>query len=155
MNKKEISNKQYLAVVNQAYISLIHDNSFNGDLSAKDYYLRRKAQEAKHASDILLKELGLSVEKEKPVEDIKSEAKVQKPKPKTDPYPAKAAELFGKYEWTKKGASYTELAEYLKKSGITSNRIISCLFRAAKENGIIIQPKIHGKYYDKNNLPPF
>lgn len=144
MNKKEISNKQYLAIVNQAYISLIHDNSFNGELSAKDYYLRRKAQEAKHASDILLEELGLSVEKEKPVEQTETRnVKLLR----------QATELFKTFNWTENGTTYSELIKFMKANGIESNRTISDLLNIAKENKILLQPEPRGKYYI-STLPP-
>lgn len=144
MNKKEISNKQYLAIVNQAYISLIHDNSFNGELSAKDYYLRRKAQEAKHASDILLEELGLSVEKEKPVEQTET---------RDEKLLRQATGLFETFNWTDNGATYSELIKFMKANGIESNRTISDLLNIAKENKILLQPEPRGKYYI-STLPP-
>lgn len=144
MNKKEISNKQYLAIVNQAYISLIHDNSFNGELSAKDYYLRRKAQEAKHASDILLEELGLSVEKEKPVEQTET---------RDEKLLRQATELFETFNWTDNGATYSELIKFMKANGIESNRTISDFLNIAKENKILLQPEPRGKYYI-STLPP-
>lgn len=68
-------------------------------------------------------------------------------------------DYFKDFNWQKSGATYTELERYIKsKFGISSNRKIKQIFDIAREEMIIIQPKVHGKYYYKglqsdSNIP--
>ena len=56
---------------------------------------------------------------------------------------------FDNYIWEDGVATWTELAEWLKKQGVTSNRQISKIFRESVEKGYIRKDEVTHKY-----LPP-
>lgn len=58
---------------------------------------------------------------------------------------------FKAYQWTSGGATYSELENHIRTSGVTSNRKIKTLFDTAKEEGIIYTTgnKGHFKYHYK------
>jgi hypothetical protein len=59
-----------------------------------------------------------------------TDAKVQQERIEAD-------DLFKQYHWTSSGATYTDLENFLKSKGVTSNRRIQHIFDVAKEDGII------------------
>lgn len=65
------------------------------------------------------------------------------------PPPSPIQNYFEDYEWKNGVATWTELAHWLKKKGITSNRRISNIFRESVENGYIRRDENTRKY-----LPP-
>ena len=72
-------------------------------------------------------------------EDKSSEKKVKEPMPN----------YFDNYIWEDGVATWSELAEWLKKQGVTSNRKISNIFRESIEKGYIRKDVVTHKY-----LPP-
>lgn len=72
-------------------------------------------------------------------EDKSSEKKVKEPMPN----------YFDNYIWEDGVATWSELAEWLKKQGVTSNRKISNIFRESIEKGYIRKDEVTHKY-----LPP-
>ena len=59
-----------------------------------------------------------------------TDAKVQQEQIEADDY-------FKLFNWTSSGATYTDLENFLKSKGVTSNRRIQRIFDVAKESGII------------------
>ena len=57
---------------------------------------------------------------------------------KTDP--------FKDYPWSGKEERYTDLANYLKQQGVTSNRRISEIFNESREKGYLVKNLLTGKY---------
>jgi len=57
---------------------------------------------------------------------------------KTDP--------FKDYPWSDKEERYTDLANYLKQQGVTSNRRISEIFHESLEKGYLMKNSLTGKY---------
>lgn len=57
---------------------------------------------------------------------------------KTDP--------FKDYPWSDKEERYTDLANYLKAQGVTSNRRISEIFHESLEKGYLMKNSLTGKY---------
>jgi len=57
---------------------------------------------------------------------------------KTDP--------FKDYPWSDKEERYTDLANYLKQQGVTSNRRISEIFNESREKGYLVKNLLTGKY---------
>ena len=53
---------------------------------------------------------------------------------------------FKDYPWSDKDERYTDLANYLKAKGVTSNRRISDIFHESLENGYLIKNSLTGKY---------
>lgn len=82
----------------------------------------------------------------------KADAKLQEERIQADDY-------FKLYHWTSAGATYTELAEFLHKKGVTSKRKLDAMFNVARETGIIYKSdkrKYHYNGLDKqtpNDLP--
>lgn len=72
-----------------------------------------------------------------------ADAKVQQARIEAD-------DRFKLFHWTPQGATYTELENFLRAQGMTSNRKISALFDIAKESGIIY--KTEGKKYHYSGL---
>lgn len=54
---------------------------------------------------------------------------------------------FKMYNWTQAGATYTDLENFLRSKGVTSNRRLKFMFDFAKENGIIYQNDRKKYYY--------
>ena len=54
---------------------------------------------------------------------------------------------FKQYGWTSVGATYTDLDNFLRRKGVTSNRRKQWLFDTAKENGIIYKSEKNRYYY--------
>jgi len=71
----------------------------------------------------------------------------------TEPMQSKTKEpmpnYFDNYIWEDGVATWTELVEWLKKQGVTSNRQISKIFRESVEKGYIRKDEVTHKY-----LPP-
>jgi hypothetical protein len=71
----------------------------------------------------------------------------------TEPVQSKTKEpmqnYFDNYIWEDGVATWSELAAWLKKQGVTSNRQISKIFRESIENGYIRKDEVTHKY-----LPP-
>ena len=57
---------------------------------------------------------------------------------KTDP--------FKDYPWSDKEERYTDLANYLRAQGVTSNRRISEIFHESLEKGYLVKNSLTGKY---------
>ena len=57
---------------------------------------------------------------------------------KTDP--------FKDYPWSDNEERYTDLANYLKQQGVTSNRRISEIFNESREKGYLVKNLLTGKY---------
>ena len=57
---------------------------------------------------------------------------------KTDP--------FNDYPWSDNEERYTDLANYLKQQGVTSNRRISEIFNESREKGYLVKNLLTGKY---------
>jgi hypothetical protein len=68
----------------------------------------------------------------------REEAKAQQERIEADDY-------FKQYNWTPSGATYSDIENWLRAKGVTSNRKISNMFDTAKESGIIY--KSGRKYY--------
>lgn len=60
--------------------------------------------------------------------------------------PSDLGNPFAEYPWIGKQERYTDLANYLKQQGVTSNRHISKLFRYSLEKGYIVKDALTGKY---------
>ena len=91
---------------------------------------------AKMAYELIAEVIGDTDDDE---EDKPSEKKVKEPMPN----------YFDKYIWEDGVATWSELAEWLKKQGVTSNRKISNIFRESIEKGYIRKDEVTHKY-----LPP-
>ena len=53
---------------------------------------------------------------------------------------------FKDYPWSDKEERYTDLANYLKAQGVTSNRRISEIFHESLEKGYLMKNSLTGKY---------
>ena len=53
---------------------------------------------------------------------------------------------FKDYPWSDKEERYTDLANYLKAQGVTSNRRISEIFHYSLEKGYLVKNSLTGKY---------
>ena len=53
---------------------------------------------------------------------------------------------FKDYPWSDKVERYTDLANYLKQQGVTSNRRISEIFHESLEKGYLVKNLLTGKY---------
>ena len=53
---------------------------------------------------------------------------------------------FKDYTWSGKDERYTDLANYLKAQGVTSNRRISDIFHESLEKGYLMKNSLTGKY---------
>ena len=53
---------------------------------------------------------------------------------------------FKDYPWSDKEERYTDLANYLKQQGVTSNRRISEIFHESLEKGYLVKNSLTGKY---------
>ena len=53
---------------------------------------------------------------------------------------------FKDYPWSDKEERYTDLANYLKQQGVTSNRRISEIFNESREKGYLVKNLLTGKY---------
>lgn len=53
---------------------------------------------------------------------------------------------FKDYPWSDKEERYTDLANYLKQQGVTSNRRISEIFHESLEKGYLVKNLLTGKY---------
>jgi hypothetical protein len=72
-----------------------------------------------------------------------TDSKIQQERIEADDY-------FKLFNWTSAGATYTDLENFLKSKGITSNRRIGRIFDVAKESGIIY--KSNNKKYHYSGL---
>lgn len=66
-----------------------------------------------------------------------------------------AEDYFKLFNWTSAGATYTDLENFLKSKGVTSNRRIQRIFDVAKESGIIYKSGNRKYHYAglKNHVP--
>ena len=62
----------------------------------------------------------------------------------TEPLPI--SDPFKDYHWSDKPERYTDLANYLKQQGVTSNRRISEIFRECIERGYLLKDPLTAKY---------
>ena len=106
----------------------------NGVITQDD--VKEAVATAKMAYDLITETIG-EVD-----EDEDHEPKGKKAK---EPMP----NYFDNYIWEDGVATWTELAEWLKKQGVTSNRQISKIFRESVEKGYIRKDEVTHKY-----LPP-
>ena len=72
------------------------------------------------------------------IEDIVSEGK--------DDSEEELKDVFKEYPWTDKPERYTNLANWLKDHGVTSNRRISEIFHEQLEAGFLKKDALSGKY---------
>ena len=72
------------------------------------------------------------------IEDIVSEGK--------DDSEVELKDVFKEYTWTDKPERYTNLANWLKDQGVTSNRRISEIFHEQLEAGFLKKDALSGKY---------
>ena len=72
------------------------------------------------------------------IEDIVSEGK--------DDSEEELKDVFKEYPWTDKPERYTNLANWLKDQGVTSNRRISEIFHEQLEAGFLKKDALSGKY---------
>ena len=72
------------------------------------------------------------------IEDIVSEGK--------DDSEEELKDVFKEYPWTDKPERYTNLANWLKDQGVTSNRRISEIFHEQLETGFLKKDALSGKY---------
>ena len=72
------------------------------------------------------------------IEDIVSEGK--------DDSDEELKDVFKEYPWTDKPERYTNLANWLKDRGVTSNRRISEIFHEQLEAGFLKKDALSGKY---------
>ena len=72
------------------------------------------------------------------IEDIVSEGK--------DDSEEELKDVFKEYPWTDKPERYTNLANWLKNQGVTSNRRISEIFHEQLEAGFLKKDALSGKY---------
>lgn len=72
------------------------------------------------------------------IEDIVSEGK--------DDSEEELKDVFKEYPWTDKPERYTNLANWLKDQGVTSNRRISEIFHEQMEAGFLKKDALSGKY---------
>lgn len=72
------------------------------------------------------------------IEDIVSEDK--------DDSEEELKDVFKEYPWTDKPERYTNLANWLKNQGVTSNRRISEIFHEQLEAGFLKKDALSGKY---------
>ena len=72
------------------------------------------------------------------IEDIVSEGK--------DDSKEELKDVFKEYPWTDKPERYTNLANWLKDQGVTSNRRISEIFHEQLEAGFLKKDALSGKY---------
>ena len=72
------------------------------------------------------------------IEDIVSEGK--------DDSEEETKDVFKEYPWTDKPERYTNLANWLKDQGVTSNRRISEIFHEQLEAGFLKKDALSGKY---------
>lgn len=70
-------------------------------------------------------------------------------KPSEKKFKEPMSNYFDNYIWEDGVATWSELAEWLKKQGVTSNRKISNIFRESIEKGYIRKDEVTHKY-----LPP-
>ena len=78
------------------------------------------------------------------IEDIVSEGK--------DDSEEELKDVFKEYPWTDKPERYTNLANWLKDQGVTSNRRISEIFHEQLEAGFLKKDALSGKYIH-NTIP--
>ena len=106
----------------------------NGVITQDD--VKEAVATAKMAYELIAEVIGDIDDDE---EDKPSEKKVKEPMPN----------YFDNYIWEDGVATWSELANWLKKQGVTSNRRISNIFRESLEKGYIRKDENTHKY-----LPP-
>ena len=109
----------------------------NGTITKDD--VKEAVETAKMAYDLITDAIGDIDEDE---DDCDREPRVKNIK---EPMP----NYFDKYVWEDGIATWSELANWLKKQGVTSNRRISNIFRESLEKGYIRKDENTHKY-----LPP-
>ena len=109
----------------------------NGTITKDD--VKEAVETAKMAYDLITDAIGDIDEDE---DDFDREPRVKNIK---EPMP----NYFDKYIWEDGIATWSELANWLKKQGVTSNRRISNIFRESLEKGYIRKDENTHKY-----LPP-
>jgi hypothetical protein len=98
--------------------------------------VKEAVETAKMAYDLIIEAIGEIDDEEDHEPSCK---KVKEPMPN----------YFDNYIWEDGVATWSELAAWLKKQGVTSNRQISKIFRESIENGYIRKDEVTHKY-----LPP-
>ena len=72
------------------------------------------------------------------IEDIINES--------NDDSEGEVTDVFKEYPWNDKQERYTDLANWLKRQGVTSNRRISEIFHEQLEAGYLMKDSLTGKY---------
>ena len=106
----------------------------NGVITQED--VKEAVATAKMAYELISEVIG-DTDDDEDTEPVQS--KTKKPMPN----------YFDNYIWEDGVATWTELAAWLKKQGVTSNRQISKIFRESVEKGYIRKDEVTHKY-----LPP-
>ena len=109
----------------------------NGTITKDD--VKEAVETAKMAYDLITDAIGDIDEDEDDCNRVPRVKNIKEPKPN----------YFDKYNWEDGIATWSELANWLKKQGVTSNRRISNIFRESLEKGYIRKDENTHKY-----LPP-
>jgi hypothetical protein len=89
-------------------------------------------------NEVIQKAVSAAKTASEAIEDIINET--------TDVSAEDATDVFKEYPWTDKPERYTNLANWLKDQGVTSNRRISEIFHEQIEAGYLKKDALSGKY---------
>ena len=89
-------------------------------------------------NEVIKKAVSAAKTASEAIEDIINET--------TDGSAEDATDVFKEYPWTDKPERYTNLANWLKDQGVTSNRRISEIFHEQIEAGYLKKDALSGKY---------
>jgi hypothetical protein len=89
-------------------------------------------------NEVIQKSVSAAKTASEAIEDIINET--------TDGSAEDATDVFKEYHWTDKPERYTNLANWLKDQGVTSNRRISEIFHEQIEAGYLKKDALSGKY---------
>jgi hypothetical protein len=89
-------------------------------------------------NEVIQKAVSAAKTASEAIEDIINET--------TDDSAEDATDVFKEYPWTDKPERYTNLANWLKDQGVTSNRRISEIFHEQIEAGYLKKDALSGKY---------
>jgi hypothetical protein len=89
-------------------------------------------------NEVIQKAVSAAKTASEAIEDIINET--------TDGSAEDATDVFKEYPWTDKPERYTNLANWLKDQGVTSNRRISEIFHEQIEAGYLKKDALSGKY---------
>ena len=89
-------------------------------------------------NEVIQKAVSAAKTASEAIEDIINET--------TDGSAEDATDVFKEYPWTDKPERYTNLANWLKDQGVTSNRRISEIFHEQLEAGFLKKDALSGKY---------